>query len=293
MLGYLAFWPGRAERAHSAFESGVGVEEDVVEPSLPVEATGEASAVDLGGIALILEALLLASDAPLSLDQLVKLVGTDFNLGKRELREALSLLAERRADTASELVEVASGFRLQVRPQYAEWIARLWHEKPAKYSRALLETLALIVYRQPITRGEIEEVRGVAVSSNILRTLLERGWIRELGHKEVPGRPTLFGSTAQFLDDFNLKTLNQLPALPDIKDLEQLEAALARLGAGALPPVEDEDEEGEGSADRGEREALPALEPEAEQPDAPEAGAEADAAAPEHPDTPDADTQTP
>lgn len=224
------------------------MEEDVVESALPVEASAEAAVVDLGGIALILEALLLASEAPLSLDQLVKLVGVEFNLGKRELREALSLLGERHAGTASELVEVASGFRLQVRPQYAEWVARLWQEKPAKYSRALLETLALIVYRQPITRGEIEEVRGVAVSSNILRTLLERGWIRELGHKEVPGRPTLFGTTAQFLDDFNLKTLNQLPPLPDVKDLEQLEAALAKLGAGALPPVEDEDEDGEGAA---------------------------------------------
>ena len=224
------------------------MEEDVVESALPVEAAAEAAVVDLGSIALILEALLLASEAPLSLDQLVKLVGVEFNLGKRELREALSLLGERHAGTASELVEVASGFRLQVRPQYAEWVARLWQEKPAKYSRALLETLALIVYRQPITRGEIEEVRGVAVSSNILRTLLERGWIRELGHKEVPGRPTLFGTTAQFLDDFNLKTLNQLPPLPDVKDLEQLEAALAKLGAGALPPVEDEDEDGEGAA---------------------------------------------
>lgn len=290
------------------------MEEDVVESSLPVEAAADAPAVDLGGIALILEALLLASDAPLSLDQLVKLVGLEFNLGKRELRDALSLLAERRADTASELVEVASGFRLQVRPQYAEWIARLWHEKPAKYSRALLETLALIVYRQPITRGEIEEVRGVAVSSNILRTLLERGWIRELGHKEVPGRPTLFGSTAQFLDDFNLKTLNQLPPLPDVKDLEQLEAALARLGAGALPPVEDDEdagEHGESRADRGEPEALPAPEAESESevqsependsaeavppdaPDAPDAPADTGTADPEATDNTDADTQTP
>lgn len=212
---------------------------------VPVEASlpAETPAVDLGAVALILEALLLAAEAPLSMDQLVKLVGSEFNLGKRELRDALALLADRHTHTASELVEVASGWRLQVRPQYAEWIARLWQEKPAKYSRALLETLALIVYRQPITRGEIEEVRGVAVSSNILRTLLERGWIRELGHKEVPGRPTLFGSTAQFLDDFNLKSLNQLPPLPDVKDLEQLEAALARLGADALPPAEDPEDE--------------------------------------------------
>ncbi|GAC1631404.1 MAG: hypothetical protein NVS9B10_24800 [Nevskia sp.] len=219
------------------------MEEEVIEVPVTAALPAELPAVDLGGIALILEALLLAADGPLSIEQLVKLVGSEFNLGKRELREALLLLGERQAQTASELVEVASGWRLQVRPQYAEWISRLWQEKPPKYSRALLETLALIVYRQPITRGEIEEVRGVAVSSNILRTLLERGWVRELGHKEVPGRPALFGSTAQFLDDFNVKSLNQLPSLPDIKDLEQLEAALARLGADALPPVDDEDDE--------------------------------------------------
>ncbi len=199
-----------------------------------IEATTEIMApVDLTRIALILEALLLATDGPLSLDALVKLVGVEFNLGKRELRDALALLDARCAGSAAELIEVASGWRLQVRPDYSEWVARLWQEKPPKYSRALLETLALIVYRQPITRGEIEDVRGVAVSSNILRILLERGWVRELGYKEVPGRPALFGSTAQFLDDFNLKSLNQLPALPDIKDLEQLEAALARLGAAA------------------------------------------------------------
>ena len=218
------------------------MEENPEEMNLPVETAGENAPVDLGSIALILEALLLAADGPLSLDQLVKLVGVEFNLGRRDLRDALTLLAERRNETASELVEVASGWRLQVRSEYAEWISRLWQEKPPKYSRALLETLALIVYRQPITRGEIEDVRGVAVSSNILRTLLERGWIRELGYKEVPGRPALFGSTAQFLDDFNLKSLDQLPALPDIKDLEQLEAALARLGAGAALAEEDEGE---------------------------------------------------
>ncbi|MDB5978983.1 MAG: SMC-Scp complex subunit ScpB [Nevskia sp.] len=179
---------------------------------------------------LILEALLLAADAPLPLEQMQKLVASEFNLGRKDLRAALERMSTRYADTACELQEVASGWRLQVRAEFGEWIGRLWQEKPPKYSRALLETLALIVYRQPITRGEIEDVRGVAVSTNILRTLLERGWVREVGHKEVPGRPALYGTAPQFLDDFNLKSLDQLPTLPEIKDLDQLEAAMKRLG---------------------------------------------------------------
>lgn len=176
----------------------------------------------------IIEALLLACDQPLSLDQLQRLLGHELGLGRKELRDALERLGARLTG-ASELREVASGFRIQVRAEYAGWVGRLWQEKPPKFSRALLETLALICYRQPVTRGEIEEIRGVAVSPNILRTLLERGWIREVGVKEVPGRPALFGTTPQFLDDFNLKSLDQLPALPEIKDLAQLDAALARL----------------------------------------------------------------
>jgi len=230
------------------------VEEDVQENPIAEPDANPAPAVDLGSVSLIIEALLLASDGPLSMEQLVRYVGSEFNLGKRELREALALVDARFSGTASELREVAGGWRVQVRPEYAEWVSRLWQEKPPKYSRALLETLALIVYRQPITRGEIEDVRGVAVSSNILRTLLERGWIRELGVKDVPGRPALFGTTSQFLDDFNLKNLDQLPALPDVKDLEQLEAALAKLGAGLAPvavPAEegDVDEQSAPSAD--------------------------------------------
>lgn len=182
---------------------------------------------------LILEALLLAADAPLPLEQMQKLVASEFNLGRKDLRAALERMGARYADTACELQEVASGWRLQVRAEFGEWVGRLWQEKPPKYSRALLETLALIVYRQPITRGEIEDVRGVAVSTNILRTLLERGWVREVGHKEVPGRPALYGTAPQFLDDFNLKSLDQLPTLPEIKDLDQLEAAMKRLGQNA------------------------------------------------------------
>ncbi len=235
------------------------MEEDLQDKPIAEADANPAPAVDLAAISLIIEALLLASDGPLSMEQLVRFVGSEFNLGKRELREALALVDARFSGTASELREVAGGWRVQVRPEYAEWVGRLWQEKPPKYSRALLETLALIVYRQPITRGEIEDVRGVAVSSNILRTLSERGWIRELGVKDVPGRPALFGTTSQFLDDFNLKTLDQLPALPDVKDLEQLEAALSKLGAGLAPtavPAE------EGDVD--EQAAPPSAEPPAD-----------------------------
>jgi segregation and condensation protein B len=210
-----------------------------VSEEAPAAEPSELAAVNLGSIATIIEALLLAAEGPLSLDGLQKLVGAEFNLGKRELREALVLLSERYASSAAEVLETASGWRIQVRAEHAVWVSRLWQEKPPKYSRAALETLALIVYRQPITRGEIEDVRGVAVSTNILRTLLERGWICELGQKEVPGRPSLYGTTPQFLDDFGLKSLDQLPALPDVKDLEALDAALARL-SGQMPPTDDE-----------------------------------------------------
>lgn len=178
----------------------------------------------------ILEALLLASELPLSLDQLHRLLAADLGINKTDIRQAMEKLADSLQGRAAELQEVASGYRIQVRREYSEWVSHLWQEKSPKLSRALLETLALVCYRQPITRGEIEEVRGVALSPNITRTLLERGWIREVGQKEVPGRPSLFGTTAQFLDDFNLKSLDDLPSLPEIKDPAQLEAALLKLG---------------------------------------------------------------
>jgi segregation and condensation protein B len=208
---------------------------------LPVsEAAADPAA--LARLERILEALLLSADQPLSLDQLHRLLGPELGVTKKDLRAALEQLSARITGGACELTEVASGFRIQVRSEYAEWVGRLWQEKPPKYSRALLETLALIAYRQPITRGEIEDIRGVAVSTNILRTLLERGWIRELGYKEVPGRPALFGTTPQFLDDFNLRSLDQLPALPEIKDMDQLENALARLADAAPLAAPDERE---------------------------------------------------
>jgi segregation and condensation protein B len=188
-------------------------------------------------LAHVLEALLLAADQPLSVDALFRLFQADGGVTKKDVKAALDLLGEHVKDRAIELREVAGGYRLQVRPEYAEWVGKLWQERPPRFSRALLETLALVCYRQPITRGEIEEIRGVSLSPNIIKTLLDRGWIREVGVKEVPGRPALLGTTPQFLDDFNLKSLDELPTLPEIKDPQQLEAALLRLGASAPTPT--------------------------------------------------------
>ncbi len=180
----------------------------------------------------IVEAALLAAGRPLSLDQLARLFEGEVGGPDREaLRTALSALQAAYEGRCMELVEVASGYRLQVRERFAPWVGRLWEEKPARYSRALLETLALIVYRQPITRAEIEEIRGVAVSTHIVKTLLEREWVRVLGHKEVPGRPALYGSTRKFLDDFNLSSLDELPSLMELRDLEALESELVAAEA--------------------------------------------------------------
>jgi segregation and condensation protein B len=196
-------------------------------------------------LAQILEALLLAADQPLTVDALFRLFQAEGGITKKDVKAALDLLGEQLKGRAVELREVAGGFRLQVQPGYAEWIGKLWQERPPRFSRALLETLALVCYRQPVTRGEIEEIRGVSLSPNIIKTLLERGWVREVGVKEVPGRPALLGTTPQFLDDFNLKSLDELPSLPEIKDPLQLEAALLRLGAAAPadtpaePPADD------------------------------------------------------
>ncbi len=170
----------------------------------------------------ILEALFAASDKALSVAQLHDLFAGDLDQpGKDEIRQAVNELQAKYADGGFELKQVASGFRLQVRAEFESWVARLWEQKPPRYSRALLETLALIAYRQPITRGEIEDIRGVSLSTNIIRTLQERDWVRPLGHKDVPGRPTLYGTTREFLDYFNLKSLNELPTLSEIRDLDQ------------------------------------------------------------------------
>jgi segregation and condensation protein B len=176
----------------------------------------------------IIEAALLAADAPLSLEKLESLFDGDEQRPNREvLRTALRELMGDCENRGVELVEVASGWRMQVRAELSPWVSRLWDERPPRYSRALLETLALIAYRQPITRAEIEDVRGVSVSSNIIKTLQEREWIRVVGHREVPGRPAMFATTRQFLDYFNLKRLDELPALSELKDLDSI---LPQLG---------------------------------------------------------------
>lgn len=174
----------------------------------------------------IVEAALLSAGQPLTLVQLGKLFIEHERPTNNLLKEALALLDEQCAKRGIELKQVASGYRLQAREELQPWISRLWQERPKRYSRALLETMALIAYRQPITRAEIEDVRGVSVSSNIIRTLLERNWIREVGHRDVPGRPALFGTTKVFLDSFNLKSLDELPTLAEIQDLGSLEPEL-------------------------------------------------------------------
>lgn len=175
------------------------------------------------------EALLMAADGALSIEQFVRLLETTEAVDKTQLRTALAALAEQYADAAVDLVEVADGWRFQVGSDYAGLVARLWEERPPKLSRAMLETLAIICYRQPLARSDIEAVRGVSVSSNIVKTLQEFEWIKVVGHRDVPGRPALFATTSSFLDDFGLKRLSDLPTLPEIKDPDSLEAAVARL----------------------------------------------------------------
>lgn len=176
----------------------------------------------------ILEALFAASDKPLSVNNIFDLFVGDLDQpGKDDVRQAIHELGEQYGNSGVELKQVASGFRLQVKPAYELWVSRLWEQKPPRYSRALMETLALIAYRQPITRGEIEDIRGVSVSSNIIKTLQEREWVKPLGHKDVPGKPSLYGTTSGFLDYFNLKSLNELPTLAEIRDLDQYHPELA------------------------------------------------------------------
>lgn len=176
----------------------------------------------------ILEAVLLAAERSLTVIQLEALFELDEERPTRdEIRKALHEMVADNAERGYEVKEVASGYRLQVKQKFSVWVGRLWEEKPARYTRALLETMALIAYRQPITRGEIEEVRGVSVSSNIIKTLLERDWIKVLGHKDVPGKPTLYGTTKEFLDYFNLKKLDELPTLAEIQDLDAIHPELA------------------------------------------------------------------
>jgi segregation and condensation protein B len=175
----------------------------------------------------VIEAAMLAAGRSLSLTELAQLFDPVDRPDNDQLRAVLAELAESYAGRGIELRETANGFRVQVRRELAENISRLWPERPPRYSRAMLETLAIIAYRQPLTRAEIEGVRGVAVNPNIVKTLSERNWIRVVGHREVPGRPELLGTTRDFLDYFGLKTLDQLPPLAELKSLEELDPQLA------------------------------------------------------------------
>lgn len=181
----------------------------------------------------VVEAALLAAGRPLTLDELLSVFDERDGSIADEVKSALATLTEEYETRGLELLEVASGFRVQIRVAVAQPVARLWQERPAKYSRALLETLALIAYRQPITRGEIEQIRGVAVNPNIIKTLHERNWIRVVGHRDVPGKPELLGTTREFLDYFSLKKLDDLPTLAQLKELEDLRVQLSLPGAEA------------------------------------------------------------
>jgi segregation and condensation protein B len=199
----------------SAEQDDVILEEAATEtlPQQPVDATL---------LRKILEGAILAAGQPLTIARLLELFDEAVAPSKEDMLAALQDIAARSQDHGYELKEVASGWRFQVREDLALWVNRLWDEKPQKYSRALLETLALIAYRQPLTRGDIEEIRGVAVSSHIMKTLMEREWVKVVGHRDVPGRPSLYATTRQFLDYFNLKNLEDLPSLSEIRDLDEL-----------------------------------------------------------------------
>ncbi|CBV41560.1 SMC-Scp complex subunit ScpB [Halomonas elongata] len=171
----------------------------------------------------ILEAALLAAGEPLSLERLEALFDDHERPPRRALRESLERVEGRHERGAMELLETASGYQLRIRPRLSSWVSRLWDERPQRYSRALLETLAMIAYRQPVTRADIEEVRGVSVSGSIMRTLVDRGWVRVVGHRDVPGRPAVYATTRSFLDDFGLKTLDELPPMHELKSFGEEE----------------------------------------------------------------------
>jgi len=206
----------------------------------------------------IIEAALMAAGQPLSIDRMLALFEDADRPERKTIRDAIEKIQADYADRGIKLNEVASGYRIQVRTAYSEWVARLWQERPPRYSRALMETMALIAYRQPVTRGEIEEIRGVGVSTNIIRTLLERGWARVVGHRDVPGKPEMFGTTREFLDYFDLKSLDELPTLGEIQDFDSLNVELDLqspgdpASAGSMPTAVSQDmppaETGEESA---------------------------------------------
>ena len=194
----------------------------------------------------IVEASLFAASEPLNLERLQALFDEGQQPSKDTLYQVLQQLQQSYEGRGVELKEVASGYRFQARQEVSPWVSRMWEEKPQRYTRATLETLALIAYRQPITRAEIEDIRGVSVSSNIVKTLQERNWVRIVGHRDVPGRPAMYATTRQFLDYFNLKSLDELPPLAELMDIDKINEELDLRDPGSMPvPRADDDEEAE------------------------------------------------
>jgi segregation and condensation protein B len=236
----------------------------------------------------VIEAALLAAGRPLASDELVTLFDERDGSNEDEVRAAIEALRSEYETRGLELVEVASGYRIQIRASVAQPVSRLWQERPTKYSRALLETLALVAYRQPITRGEIEQIRGVTVNPNIIKTLLERSWIRVVGHRDVPGKPELLGTTRDFLDYFSLQKLDDLPTLAQLKELEDLRVQLSLPGADPVAPAErmaGDSDESAGSASGTASDDSLSDELAGDEPTADEAGAdedELDAASEQH-----------
>ncbi len=214
----------------------------------------------------IIEAALLVAGQPLTIDKMLMMFPSDSQPAREEIRAAIDQLATEYDDRVVELKQIDRAWRFQTRDKYASWITRLAEERPVRYSRALLETLAIITYRQPVTRGDIEDIRGVSVSTDIIKTLIGREWIRQVGIRNVPGRPALYGTTREFLEHFNLKNLEELPPLSALRDLDVISNEInLRLdlepSADAAPPTATSDEESPGSA---EEESEPAVMTEAQ-----------------------------
>lgn len=203
--------------------------------------------MDSHQLKFVIEAALLAAGRPLNIDRLQALFGDKEPPARQDIRAAIVELQAEYAERGIEVIEVGSGFRIQIRSAMTHQLEKLWEERPPRYSRALLETLAIIAYRQPVTRGEIEDIRGVAVSTNIIRTMLERNWIKVVGHRDVPGKPAMFGTTKEFLDYFGLKKLDDLPPLSELKDFDKLNVQLDLPGGD----VHIENAEGESGVESG------------------------------------------
>jgi segregation and condensation protein B len=206
-------------------------------PSLPAQSPGEGIAFDVEHVKRVLEAALLSTTEPLTVQQLRRLFSGQVD--GDTIRKVLEMLRGEWSERSIELTSVASGWRFRVKPQYQEFLDRISSEKPPRYSRAVLETLAIVAYRQPVTRGDIEEIRGVAVSPPTLKALEERGWIETVGHRETPGRPALFATTRKFLDDLNLRSLEELPPLDELQSALEPAPNLVALEAASAPPQQD------------------------------------------------------